>query len=140
MRTFLFSLVLGVSMVAQPSTAIAADDTQHDHSSHDTHEGASSGKIQVVFESSLDLQVPKLHCDKTSCCPTVGGALAETDGVTNVDVSVPNKSARVTFDPSKTNHEAILAALKAAGIEANKAPAAEKNTEEKKDSTPDASS
>lgn len=128
MRKFICLLTLGMTMTTAP--ALSADDTQ---------DGASSGKVQVVFESNLDLQVPDLHCDKGGCCPTVGGALAETDGVNNVDVNVKEKSARVTFDPSKVTQEAILAALKKAGIKASKAPA-DKSDDKKKDASSDKSS
>lgn len=132
MRKLLLSfLALTVSITFTPTQA-ASDDAQ---------EGASSGKVQVVFESNIDLHIPDLHCDKTGCCPTVSGTLADNEGVNNVDVNVDKKSARVTFDPSKTSQEAILAALAAAGIKASKAADdADDDTKEKKDSPSDSSS
>lgn len=62
---------------------------------------------------TVTLSVPGMTC---AACPiTVKAALNKVDGVSQVDVSYPDREAMVTFDDAKTTVEALLQATANAG-------------------------
>jgi mercuric ion binding protein len=69
--------------------------------------------ISLAEQKTLSLNVPAMTCP---ICPfTVEKALKAVDGVTEVDVSVDQKMANVTFDDQKTTAAALTTATKNAG-------------------------
>ncbi|ERS81939.1 mercury resistance system periplasmic binding protein MerP [Halomonas sp. G15] len=57
---------------------------------------------------TVTLSVPGMTC---AACPiTVKAALNKVDGVSQIDVSYPDREAVVTFDDAKTTVEALLQA------------------------------
>ncbi|TFH87476.1 mercury resistance system periplasmic binding protein MerP [Billgrantia azerbaijanica] len=62
---------------------------------------------------TVTLSVPGMTC---AACPiTVKAALNKVDGVSQIDVSYPDREAVVTFDDAKTTVEALLQATANAG-------------------------
>jgi periplasmic mercuric ion binding protein len=62
---------------------------------------------------SVTLSVPGMHC---AACPiTVKKALNKVPGVSQIDVNPDRREAKVTFDDTKANIEALMRAIKDAG-------------------------
>ena len=69
---------------------------------------------------TVKLSVPGMTC---AACPlTVKAALNKVDGVSQVDVSYPDREAVVTFDDSRTSVEALTDATTNAGYPSTPAP------------------
>lgn len=67
----------------------------------------------VAARQTVTLSVPGMTC---AACPiTVKAALNKVDGVSQIDVSYPDREAMVTFDDAKTTVEALLQATANAG-------------------------
>jgi mercuric ion binding protein len=62
---------------------------------------------------SVTLSVPGMNC--ATCPITVKKALTKVPGVSNIDVTLDRREARVTFDDEKTNVEALTRATEDAG-------------------------
>ncbi len=71
-----------------------------------------------MFEKTekLTLHVEGMSC--AHCVAHVTDALKAVKGVKSAEVSLEAKSAEVAYLPSKTGREALIAAVKAAGYEA----------------------
>ncbi|MBL4613965.1 MAG: mercury resistance system periplasmic binding protein MerP [Magnetovibrio sp.] len=54
----------------------------------------------MAAEQTVTLSIENMYC--ASCPYIVKQSLTNVSGVTNVDISFENKTARVTFDDSKT--------------------------------------
>lgn len=78
-------------------------------------EGDKVSKSHVLKhqEQTIVLSVPTMNC--ATCPITVKAALKKVTGVNEVNVSFKTKSARVTFDSSKTNTSELTVATKNAG-------------------------
>jgi mercuric ion binding protein len=62
---------------------------------------------------TVTLSVPDMNC---AACPiTVKKALTKVAGVSKIDVNLDRREARVTFDDTKANVEALTRATKDAG-------------------------
>ena len=62
---------------------------------------------------TVTLSVPGMTC---AACPiTVKKALTKVSGVSKIDVNLDRREARVTFDDTKANVEALTRATKDAG-------------------------
>ena len=61
----------------------------------------------------LDLNVDGMSCQH--CVHAVKSSVSALAGVATVDVSLEKKLATVSFDPAKTNREAITAAIEDQG-------------------------
>ena len=61
----------------------------------------------------LDLNVDGMSCQH--CVHAVKSSVSALAGVAAVDVSLEKKLATVSFDPAKTNREAITAAIEDQG-------------------------
>jgi mercuric ion binding protein len=93
---FILSL-LQVSLLIQPSHAESA--------------------VQVKNSSqSVTLDMQNMTC--AMCKFTIKKALQGVDGVQKADVDFDSKTATVTFDPQKTNSEALIKATTHAGYPA----------------------
>jgi mercuric ion binding protein len=65
---------------------------------------------------TVTLSVPDMTC---AACPiTVKKALTKVSGVGKVEVSLERRDAKVSFDDTKTNVEALMHATKEAGYPA----------------------
>ncbi|MCU0954116.1 MAG: cadmium-translocating P-type ATPase [Hyphomicrobium sp.] len=60
--------------------------------------------------------VPEIMCG--GCLKTIETALSETTGVSNARANLSARRVTVTFDPSETSPELVIAAIKAAGFSA----------------------
>lgn len=70
---------------------------------------------------TVTLAVPGMNC---AACPfTVKAALKKVDGVSQVDVSYPDKEAVINFDDSRTSVETLIEATKNAGYPSIMKPA-----------------
>jgi len=68
------------------------------------------------------LSVPDMNC---AACPiTVKKALTKVPGVSKTEVSLDRREAKVTFDDTKTNVEALMRATRDAGYASTVAGAA----------------
>ena len=65
---------------------------------------------------SVRLKVTGMTC--MGCVASVTRVLQGIKGVGKVDVSLPEASARVEFDPSVANREQLRAAVESAGFDA----------------------
>ena len=65
---------------------------------------------------SVRLKVTCMTC--MGCVASVTRVLQGVKGVGKVDVSLPEGSARVEFDPSVANREQLRAAVESAGFDA----------------------
>lgn len=65
---------------------------------------------------TVTLRVEKMMCQ--SCASRIKETLAKTDGVETVEASPAEKKVTVKFDPAKTDTPKLIAALKAAGFDA----------------------
>ena len=65
---------------------------------------------------SVSLKVAGMTC--MGCVASVTRVLQNVKGVSKVDVSLAEASARVEFDPSLANREQLRAAVEGAGFDA----------------------
>lgn len=61
------------------------------------------------------ITVPEIHCGH--CKSSIEGALQPMDGVGEATVDVEATTVTVTYDPSATSREAIVAAIEEQGYE-----------------------
>ncbi len=74
---------------------------------------ALSGSAQAVEPVTVTLDVPGMNC---GFCPiTVRKALRGVPGVISASADLDSKTATVTYDPDRTNVEALTAATANAG-------------------------
>ena len=72
-----------------------------------------SQTVSAAQTKTITLDVPGMTC---KFCPiTIKKALIKVDGVTEAKAEFSNKTATVTFDPSKTNAESLMKATANAG-------------------------
>ncbi|GMQ97417.1 MAG: mercury resistance system periplasmic binding protein MerP [Gammaproteobacteria bacterium] len=73
----------------------------------------ATGPVQAAEMKTVTLDVQNMTCN---FCPiTVRKALEKVPGVVKATASLETKSATVTFDPTKTNVEALTKATADAG-------------------------
>ncbi len=70
---------------------------------------------------TADVSITTAVCEL--CANRIQTAVAETDGVKEVEVDIENRLAHVTFYSAKTNLAAIVNSITAAGYGANDKPA-----------------
>lgn len=107
----LAAVVLGLSLLAGCSDEPAADPNtgQSVHASGNAN--AASEQREVVFS------VPGMDCPM---CPiTVKRALSDADGIFEAEADLKTKEARVVFDPSRTDTDALIAAIESSGFSAH---------------------
>ena len=75
--------------------------------------GLIASSSAFAAEKTVTLAVQNMHC--ASCPHTVKASLQAVPGVTNVVVSVEDKTAVVTFDDSKAQVDALVKATTNAG-------------------------
>lgn len=76
---------------------------------------AMSSPVWAAMQT-VTLSVPDMHC---AACPiTVKKALTQVAGVSKADVSLDRHEAKVTFDDTKTNIDALTRATMDAGYPA----------------------
>ena len=63
-----------------------------------------------------EFAVEGMHC--AGCVKSVTGALTRVPGVSRVDVSLENKTAKVEFDEALASPAAIVTAIEGAGFDA----------------------
>ncbi|MGE5532585.1 MAG: copper ion binding protein, partial [Bacteroidota bacterium] len=71
---------------------------------------------RLISAESVRLQLGGLHC--AACVANVERALRRVEGVSDAAVNLAAETASVSFDPQRTNVEALIAAVEAAGYEA----------------------
>lgn len=81
---------------------------------------AGLGSGLAAAERTVTLAVDNMTC--VSCPFIVKNALADVDGVRQVDVSFEAKTASVVFDDAVTTADALIAATTDAGYPARLAP------------------
>ncbi len=59
------------------------------------------------------LQVPEVHCDH--CKTSIEGAVGDLQGVSRVEVSIPDTSVDVTFDEEVVSLDAIKETIEEQG-------------------------
>lgn len=59
------------------------------------------------------LQVPEVHCDH--CKTSIEGAVGDLQGVSRVEVSIPDTSVDVTFDEAVVSLDAIKETIEEQG-------------------------
>ena len=84
-------------------------------------------KTQKVQNKTVCFDV-NVHCD--NCKAKIEKNIAYEKGVKDLDVSVEKKTVKVTYDPSKTDEETLIASLQKIGYVAKVQP--ENNKAEKK--------
>ena len=84
---------------------------------------ASSVQAQTATDNGKQYVEIKTSVVCGSCKKTVETALGKVDGVESAKVDVDTKIAKVEYDGSKTNVEAIKKAIAAAGYDADEVPA-----------------
>lgn len=90
-RTIFFSLLMGIAVMSTPISSTA----------------------QAAETKTVTLDIPGMTC---KFCPiTIRKALEKVPGVTEAKASYDTKTATVTFDPDKTNVEALTKATANAG-------------------------
>ncbi len=67
----------------------------------------------AAASQTVTLDVPGMSCP--TCPITIKRALSKVDGVTQVEVSFPDRTAVVTFDDAQTSVQQLTAATEAAG-------------------------
>ena len=67
-------------------------------------------------QTTLDLSVDGMTCG--SCVRHVTEALRSVGGVTEAQVDLQGKTARVTYDPQSTTPDALIRAVEEAGYQA----------------------
>jgi len=75
--------------------------------------GLIASSSAFAAEKTVTLAVKNMYC--ASCPHTVKASLLTVPGVTNVVVSVADLTARVTFDDSKADVQALVKATANAG-------------------------
>lgn len=112
MKTSLFvlSLFAGFALLQ----ACQSEDALQAQTSKETVQAQASSE-SVVF----DMQ--NMTC--AMCGITIKKSLQNVDGVQSVNVDDDNKTASVTFDPAKTNHESLIKATTDAGYPGTVHPA-----------------
>ena len=63
----------------------------------------------------ITLKLSGLHC--SSCAISIDNALEEVDGVYEASTSFAKSTARVRFDPDKTNLQVLKSAIQGAGYQ-----------------------
>jgi len=77
---------------------------------------ASINAVYAAEPQTVVLDIPNMTCE---FCPiTIRKALNKVDGVIEARASFDTKTATVTFDPDKTNVEALIKATTNAGYPA----------------------
>lgn len=61
------------------------------------------------------IRVPGIHCDH--CKTSIEGALRALDGVSRAEVSVPERTVAVEYDPALVDLDAIRAAIEEQGYD-----------------------
>ena len=81
--------------------------------------GCSSKKKEDPTKQTqvVTIKLPSMVCD--ICAKTIEKAVYHVEGVKNVEVSVDDKKAEVTFVSYQTNLEVIQRAINEAGYDAN---------------------
>jgi copper chaperone CopZ len=64
-----------------------------------------------------EFSIGGMHC--AGCVKSVTGAVSRVPGVKHVDVSLENETAKVEFDGTLTQPDAIVAAVEGAGFDAH---------------------
>ncbi len=105
----LFSIVLGSNSFAQ----------MHDHSKMDMSKTSSDSKMDMTAGKTETIKVSG-NCDM--CKASIEKA-AKIDGVSKAEWSKKAKTLTATFDPAKTNIEAIGKKIAAVGYDNEKAKA-----------------
>ncbi len=59
------------------------------------------------------IRVPEVHCDH--CVTSIEGALQPMDGVSNADVDLDTTTVTVTWDPSASTLDQVVAAIEEQG-------------------------
>ena len=59
------------------------------------------------------LSVPDISC--MHCVKTINGALSEVAGVSDVEVSIPDKTVHLSYDPTQVSMDKIEEVLDEAG-------------------------
>ena len=77
--------------------------------------GAMSNAVSAQAEDAC-YKVEGMTC--AACGLTTKAAIKKLDGIEKVTVSVDDKKAQVTFDPSKTSEDAIKSAIDNVGYKA----------------------
>jgi len=77
---------------------------------------ASSAAISAANQREAVFSVPGMECPM--CPVTVKRALSNVDGVFEADADLRTKQARVVFDSSRTNPDALMAAIEGSGFSA----------------------
>jgi len=92
--------------------------TKTDANSNKTDE--NKPKSDVSATNSVEVQVVKLPTMQCSTCKkNITKALKKVDGISDFDISVDAKIAKIKFDKSKTDLPKIENAITAAGYDAN---------------------
>lgn len=119
----IFILIIGISL-------IGCGDTENQHSTSEmemngeTSESHEEMKKQTGYNEKSDthteiikINLPSMQCDM--CKKKISTAVTGVDGVENVEVSVSDKIATVSYDKNKTNLSLIENSITAAGYVAN---------------------
>ncbi len=75
--------------------------------------GLLASAAALAAPKTVTLAVPGMYC--ATCPITVKGSLSAVPGVAKVEVSLPKKTATVTFDDAKTAVPALITATTNAG-------------------------
>ncbi len=65
------------------------------------------------MNTQTQLQVPEVHCDH--CKTSLEGAVGDLDGVSTVEVSVPDATLDVSYDADSVSLEKIKRAIEEQG-------------------------
>ena len=71
--------------------------------------------------STRQVTIPVRGMSCGSCVQHIGKALTAQPGVTSIDVSLPSRSVKVTFDPELAQIETIVSAIRMSGYPAEMA-------------------
>ncbi len=103
-----------------------SDNKTSDKNSPDQKSETTTGTVQSQNTNSgegevIEIKLPTMQC--STCKKTIESAVKKIDGVSDVNVVVKDKVAKVKYDKSKTDPDKIEGVIVMAGYQANDKPA-----------------
>lgn len=107
---FLAVLIIGCGKTDEKSTT----ETKTDNKTTNTEQKNESKTLEVsANDKSIEIQTKGMTC--TGCENTIKSKVKKVDGVKDVIADFKSNVVKASFDPAKTNPEAIKEAITSAG-------------------------
>lgn len=112
---FIFTIIL-ILLIVSGCCCTKDKEVSESKLGSDNKESSLSGTDETV-----EVKLPTIQCG--TCKKNITKSLKKVDGVTDFEISVDNKTARINFDKSKTDLGKIETAIVMTGYQANDKPA-----------------